>query len=199
MTGATAVLCRADGVRRRLGAVIAVAAQVGTGIGAHLVAHGCLPAPGALPLVMGAVAVGVVASGRLLRHSGRRVRVAGGQLAVHLTLSAFAACAGATGHADTGAAHVHAPGGLAITAPVLMVLAHGAGVLICLAVLERAQAAAEVAVTLGQALVARLLRPAFTATPPDREAQRTPAERRRTPTTRPQTAHGTRGPPALVD
>ncbi len=183
-------------VHRGPAAALTVALQVLTGLGAHLAVHGCLPGTGAPLLVSAVVTACVIAANRLQRGSSRRLRLAGGQLAVHLSLSAFAACPAPVGHPSAATGHVHA-GGVSIAVPLLMLAAHLAAVALCLTVLDRAQGIAHLAVERAQRLADRLLTPLTAPTTAPLSRRPLPATAASwVPRTAPQDAHRTRGPPA---
>ena len=124
--------------RRRLRLPAAVLTHLVAGTAVHALAHGCLPAAASLIWLLPVGTVTVAAADMLLSSRGRAVRAAGGQLAVHGTLTALAACIGpATGPHASGP-HDHAVSASVVPA-ALMLLAHALAVVVCLLLLERVE------------------------------------------------------------
>lgn len=128
----------------RTGAVAASGAQVAAGLGAHVVAAGCLPSLRGLVLAV-PIGVGAVLLLTYLLPGRPLLRLTGGQAAVHAALAVAAACAGhAAGHGDPH---------LAMTA------AHVAALVLCRAVLDRLVTEVERAAAGARVQLLRLVRP----------------------------------------
>ena len=143
--------CRTPRLAR---AAARVALQLGVGLAAHTLAHGCPPGLASLAALLPAAAVAVGATELALSRRRAPVRLAGGQVAVHLVLSALVVCTPAATHAG---AHAHPGAGPASLPVALMLLAHAAATLVCLSQLERVERAAAAVAAGASAAVARLV------------------------------------------
>lgn len=159
----------ASGSRSVASATAAAATHLAVGTGVHTLADGCPPTSQSLMWIVPVGLVAVVATDRLLSGSGRSVRLAGGQLAVHTVLALVAVCVGGAA-ADPQATAAHEQGASAVAgAALLMLSAHAFAVLLCLALLHRieraaadaAQRAVEVVEALVTGVTAGLTRPAL--------------------------------------
>lgn len=154
--------------RSAAGALTAAVATAGTALGAHVAVAGCLPTAAGTALAVPATVAAALLLGRLLPDRPL-LRLAGGQLAGHLALSAAAACA----HAADGGVRSGA-----------MVLAHVAALVLLRAVLDRCTAAGVAAAGAAARLLVRsasvgpavslpvLRRPPLPATAPLRALRR---------------------------
>lgn len=144
--------------RHRLPAAVVTHLAAGTTV--HALAHGCLPALTSLFWLLPIGTVAVAAADMLLSSRSRTLRAAGGQLAVHSTLTALAACAGTATASHTSGSHDHAVSA-ALVGAALMLLAHLLAVVACLLLLDRVEKttrligerAAEVVVALAAAVM----------------------------------------------
>lgn len=152
--------------RRRLRLPAAVLTHLAAGTAVHALAHGCLPAAASLIWLLPIGTVTVAAADTLLSSRGRAVRAAGGQLAVHGTLTALAACIGQVTGPHTAGPHDHAVAA-ALAGAGLMLAAHLSAVVACLLLLDRVEQttrqigvrAAEVVQALAAAVTRLLDRP----------------------------------------
>lgn len=128
----------------RTGAAAASGAQVAAGLGAHVAAAGCLPGLRGLVLAV-PIAAGTVLLLSYLLPGRPLLRLAGGQVAVHVALAVAAAC---TGHAAVES-----------DAHMVMTAGHVAALVLCRAVLDRVVTGVERAVVGVRVQLRRLVHP----------------------------------------